>query len=373
MEHLMTVSDPRVVGRTDHKLIDILILTVCAVLSGCSQWTEIREYGLNKRKWLKSFLELPNGIPSHDTMARVFALLDPDAFQKAFYQWVQAVNQLLPREIISIDGKSLNGALREAGRSRSAIGIVSAWASETGVVLAQKKTEFKKEEGEKRATEALLDFLSVRGCIVTLDANGATTRITQKITEKGGDFVIGLKRNQKRLMAYAKIGFEKFSDKIDEYTTQEKGHGRQEKRVYQLLPIGELEISVNKAFGKTKAKWNTLKSFGRVISERTIGSKTQIETRYFFTSLQGEVREFARAARGHWGVENGLHWRMDVQFREDDCRTRVGHAAENLALVRRMTLNMLKKDIGTKGSINIKRLRCGFKDDYAFQILTGRV
>jgi predicted transposase YbfD/YdcC len=375
IEHLTIVRDPRVVNRSEHRLIDILVITILAVLCGCDDWVEIEEYGIHKEVWLKEFLELPSGIPSHDTFGRVFALLDPEKFHEAFYEWVKEVNTLLPREIISIDGKFLRGALREAGRARSAIGIVSAWASEAGVVLAQRKTELKKEEGEKRATEELLKFLDVRGCIVTLDANGATTKITEKIVEKGGDYVIGLKANQKALMTCAESLFKEVSSPTEEFTTKEKRHGRVEKRTYQLLKVEDCEFANTYSWEKRKEKWTTLKSFGRVITERKIHATAIAthEVRYYFTNLKTDVTEFANAVRSHWKVENNLHWVMDVAFREDHCRARIGHSAENLSLIRRMTLNLLKKDTRAKKSIKVKRLGCSLKDEYAFQVLTGRV
>ena len=373
MECLSRVPDPRVVGRTDHKLIDILVMTVLAVMCGCNDWVEIVVFAREKKSWLESFLELPAGIPSHDTFARVFALLDPQMFQQAFFDWVQQINQLVPREVVAIDGKFLKNALRENGRPRSAIGLVSAWASEAGVCLAQKKTELKKEQGEKRATEELLRFLHLRGCIVTLDANGATTRITQEITAKGANYVVALKSNQKGLLKYAHKAFEKHESQAEQFMTEEKNRGRYEKRTYQLLPIEGLELSISQAWPRIKKKWSSLRSFGRVLSERRVGQQVETEIRYYFSDLEAEVSEFSRAARSHWRIENNLHWVMDVAFREDHCRSRIGHSAENLALVRRMTLNMLKKDSQAQQSIKVKRLRCSLKEDYALKILTGRV
>lgn len=374
---LSRVPDPRVVGRTHHRLIDILVITVLAVLCGCDDWVEIEEYGLEKQDWLGTFLELPSGIPSHDTLGRVFALLDPHSFHEAFLEWVEQINELLPREVVSIDGKFLRGSLRQAGRPRSAMGLVSAWASEAGVCLGQRKTELKKEQGEKRATEELLNYLNLQNCIVTLDANGATTRICQKITEKKADYVIALKANQKHLLGHARRAFEKYPDQFEQYLTEEKNRGRYEKRTYQFLPLEGLELSVTRAWERRKKKWGSLTSFGRVLTERRTGPKLQniqTEERYYLSSLAGgSVAEFAHAVRSHWRVENSLHYIMDVAFREDHCRAREGHAAENLALVRRMTLNMLKKDTQTKKSIKVKRLRCSLREEYAFQILTGRV
>jgi predicted transposase YbfD/YdcC len=372
MESFLIVVDPRIDRRLKHELVDVLVLAVCGILSGCNQWTEIEDYANEKVDFFKTILNLKNGIPSHDTFGRIFSILDPESFQNAFFEWAAGLREKMGCEIINIDGKFLNGSMRESGRSRSAIALVSAWASEAGVFLGQTKSELKKEEGEKRATEELLDLLYLKGCIVTLDANGATPRITEKIVNKGADYLIGLKLNQKALLNFAKRIFEENLQKPD-FSTEEKGHGRIEVREYWQANLdGKGCQKLSELYRALRRKWPTLKSFVKVTSSRTIRERTKTETRYYFSSASGDTEALARAVRSHWAVENNLHWILDVVFKEDESRVRMKHAAENFGLLRRMTLNILKHFQDPKGrklSINRKRNHCNWNDSYLLKTL----
>ena len=370
MECLTVVPDPRINRTKKHNLIDILVITICGVLSGCEEWVEIEDYGLEKLEWLGQFLELPNGIPSHDTFGRVFSLLSPEAFQKAFLEWLRNFKEVFEREAISIDGKFLRGALREKGKETSAILVVSAWAQRAGLCLGQEKTELKKDEGEKRATESLLEELYLKGCIVTLDAMGASPRITAKIIEKEGDYVVGLKSNQRVLLRFANSAFAKSSSAS--YRTENNGHGRKEVREYWQIDLLKFDFgSMSKGWKNLQKKWPHLKSFVKVTANKSDGINTTEETRYFFTSMESNLEEAAQVIRGHWAVENTLHWSLDVTFREDHSRVRIGHAAENLALVRRMALNILKHQEPQK-SIKRKRRKCGWDNRYLLEALISQ-
>lgn len=373
MEYFSSIPDPRVDRTKKHKLIDILVITVCAVLSDCNEWTEIEEYGQEKEDWLKSFLDLPNGIPSHDTFGRVFSLLCPQAFQFAFSEWLESIKKTLGREIVSIDGKALRGSRRERGEPISSLRMVSAWAHHAGVCLGLSKSELKKEEGEPRAAERLIEKLYLKGCIVTIDAAGATQRITSKTIEKGGDYLIGLKKNQRVLLKFAHFAFET-SNNLAVYRTQDHGHGREEVREYSQVNLENFDFKfMSKGWARLQLMWPDLKSFVRVKATRKIGEKVSEETRFYMSSLSENVEESAHAVRSHWGVENSLHWTLDVVFREDDSRIRIGHAAENLSLVRRMALNMLKHyDTGTKRSIKRKRKKCGWDNNYLLAALLNQ-
>jgi predicted transposase YbfD/YdcC len=376
--HLEKITDPRVNRTKDHKLINILVISVMAALCGADNWVEIADWGMENQDWLDELLGLDNGIPSHDTFGRVFAVINPEEFQNAFREWAQIISSKFKgRKIIAIDGKFLRGALKEAGNSRSAIIMVNAWASDSGLSMAQLTCKLKKGEGEKIVMEKMIDCLDVRGDIVTLDAGGATTTIFDKIVSKGGDVIIGLKDNQKSLHRLAKDLFDCEKNKllIEQYVTEEKGHGRIEKRTVELLSIDQCETSgMDQVLQKQKEKWKNLKGIGRVTCEKLNIStnKESVETRYFICSFGTDAKEFGNAVRTHWGIENNLHWQLDVSFREDHVQARVGHAAENFAVVRQMCLNMLKNNKTENRSIRRKRLLCGWRKEYLLEIIFGQ-
>lgn len=373
IDHFSEVEDPRLDRTKKHNVIDIISITVMATISGMQNWIEIVDWAETNEEWLKTFLELPSKIPSHDTFGRVFSLINPESFQEAFKSWVESMRINFPeREIIAIDGKFLNGSIINSN-TRSSLTIVSAWACKSGLSLGQLSSRLKKEEGEKRTMEKLIDQIDVRGNIITIDANGATTNIIGKISQKGGDCVVGLKDNQRRakILAANLFAHEKSQEHKKIVVTKDHGHGRDETRTYELLKLDSLKIiGLQAAVKKFNTKWPSIISFGRVVSERKTAKETTKFERFFLTTLSDE-HEFSESVRSHWKVENSLHWQLDVTFREDHCRVRIGHAAENLAIIRRLALNLLKKDLSQKKSIRRKQLLCNWNKNYLLQVTMG--
>ena len=358
------MPDPRIDRNKDHQLLDIFVVTLCAVLTGAEHWTEIEQFGKVKLEWLRKFIPLENGIPSHDTFGRVFSRIDPEAFAERFLAWVRAACGTVGKGLVAIDGKTLRRSC-DAADDKAAIHMVSAWAAENRLVLAQVKTDEK--SNEITAIPELLKLLDLGGCIVTIDAMGCQKKIARQITKAGGDYVLGLKGNQTKL----KDDVERFFAcaerddyallESDTHRTVEKDHGRIETREYRIVAEDSFE---------TKGEWGGLKAVGMARSERIVKGKTTNETRYFICSRMMPGEAFARAVRGHWGIENSLHWVLDVAFREDECRIRKDHAPENLALVRHMALNLLRQEkavckLGVKG----KRHRCAIDEDYMETVL----
>lgn len=377
IDHFEKIEDPRLNRTRKHNVIDIIAITVMATVSGMKNWIDIVDWGKANEEWLRKLLELPNGIPSHDTFGRVFSLIKPEPFQSAFKEWVESIDlNFHARETIAIDGKILKGSVRKKSDNidkKSTLLIVSAWACKSGLSLGQLSSRMGKDEGEKKTMEKLLDQIDVNGNIITIDAAGATPNIVKKIAKKGGDCVIGLKDNQPTARALAENLFknENSKEKIKEFNQAGKGHGRIENRKYELLVLSSLNIAeLNPAIAKFNKKLPSILSFGRVTSEIKKGTVTTIYERFFLTSLTNEM-EFAESAREHWNVENTLHWQLDVTFREDDCRVRMGYAADNLGLIRRLALSLLKKETISKKSIRRKQNACNWDKDYLLQILQG--
>lgn len=367
LEHFKTLDDPRAEHLLEHQLLDIIGLTICAVICGADSWVDIETYGKAKQAWLSEFLELPNGIPSHDTIARVFAALNPTALQECFLSWVKAIAHLSEGEIIAIDGKTLRQSY-DTGRNKGAIHMVSAWASQNRLVLGQVKVDEK--SNEITAIPQLLAVLDLEGCIVTIDAMGAQKAIAQQIIEGGGDYVLSLKGNQGNLHQDVQQLFEwvrqmEFKDIAHEFhQTIDGGHGRIEIRRHWLL--GEVEHLIDAQL------WSGLKRVGLVEAERRVpGQVPTLEQRYYLVSLDGNVERFAQSVRSHWGIENQLHWVLDVAFNEDDSRIRKDHAPENMALIRHIALNLLRQDTVAKVGIKAKRLKAGWDNDYLAHILSA--
>lgn len=365
LEHFQDLKDPRVENLLRHKLIDIIGLTICAVICGADTWADIEEYGKAKEKWLKRFLELPNGIPSHDTIARLFAALNPETLQECFLSWVKAVAQLNEGEIIPIDGKTVRHSY-DQGKKKGAIHMVSAWASQNRLVLGQVKVNEK--SNEITAIPQLLKVLEIKGCIVTIDAMGAQKEIAKQIIEQGGDYVLSLKGNQSNIHKDVEQLFEwgrktKFRDIPHEFhRTVDGGHGRIEIRHYWLLDGVEHLIDAQ--------LWSGLKRVGMVESERRLpGKKPSLERRYYLVSLDGGVERFAQSVRSHWGIENQLHWVLDVAFNEDASRIRKDHAPENFALIRHIAVNLLRQESSAKVGFKAKRLKAGWDNRYLSKIL----
>ena len=364
LTHFEALEDPRTSYLIEHPLIDIIALTICAIICGAETWEEIEAYGQSKHDWLKTFLGLPNGIPSHDTISRVFALLEPVQLQECFVSWVKSIAELSLGEIVSIDGKSARHSY-DKGKGKGAIHMVSAWASENQLVLGQVKVADK--SNEITAIPKLLNILDVQECIVTIDAMGAQKEIAKQIIDQGADYVLSLKGNQGTLHEDVEQLFDwahktEFKDiEHEAYQTIDKGHGRLEIRRYWLLDnVEHLENA---------QQWQGLKRVGMIESERQIkGKPTTQERRYYLSSLDGDIERFADATRGHWGIENKLHWSLDVVFHEDNSRIRNGHAPENMTVMRKIALNLLAKE-SSKGSKKAKRLKAGWDNDFLIQVL----
>ena len=356
LEHFQVIEDPRVVGRCDHKLIDIITIAICAVISGADAWQHVRNYGVAKEDWLRTFLELPNGIPSHYTFNRVFRFIDPVKFQECFLSWIRSDG-----EIIAIDGKTARRSYDSASE-KPAIHMISAWAKENHMVVGQLKVDDK--SNEITAIPKLLEILDVNGCIVTIDAMGCQKEIAQKIVDEGGDYALALKENQGTLHDDVKLYFdnlEKCKAEYDHYRVTEKGHGRMETREYLITSDVE--------WLDPEGKWKNLSGIGMVRSERLVNGQRSAEIRYYITSRMLDAKKFGEVVRSHWGIENSLHWVLDVAFREDESRVRKDNAPENLSVLRRIALNLLKKDKTKKTGIAGKRHIAGWDNAYLEKIL----
>lgn len=359
------MPDPRVTGRCDHKLIDIIIVAICAVLSGAETWGEVELFDEEREGWLKQFLELPNGVPSHDTFRRVFSLLDARMFQERFIGWVEQTFQVKREQVIAIDGKSVRGSQRQG---KGCLHLVSAWATAEGVALGQRKVEA--GENEIVAIPDLLADLYLKGSIVTIDAIGCQTEIAAQIIAQRADYVLALKTNQPKLHQdvvdwFAWAQERDFRDVEHTYAqTVNKGHGRIEiRQCWVLSDSRALEV-----LGHHEG-WRKLTSLVMVQRERRHGDRSQTETVYFISSLPPDADRLLRAVRHHWRIENTLHWVLDVIFHEDDARLRIGHGAENFAILRRMVLNLLRRH-PAKLSLKRKRFKAALDTDFLFELLT---
>lgn len=363
VECFSDVPDPRVVGRTDHHLLDILVLTICAVLCGADDWEAVEMWGNAKLAWLRQYIPLKNGIPSHDTIGRVFAALDSAAFQDCFIRWVATICGSLAGQVVAIDGKTMRGS-HHRRLGRKAIHMVSAFASASGITLGQLKTEEK--SNEIAAIPELLAMLDVKGSIVTIDSMGCQTDIAATIVEQEADYVLALKGNHGKLHEQVGDFFdiaERYDYKaldVQPHATCEKDHGRIESRRVMALSSEYLE---------GVSAWTGLKTMIMVESIREIGEKRFSERRFYLSSLSPDSKHIGDAIRAHWGIENRLHWCLDVTFKEDACRTRTGHAAENFNIIRKITMNLLRQDTSMKRSIAKKRLYAALHDEYLATVL----
>ncbi len=373
VEQFKSITDPRVNRTKDHDLIDILVIAVCALLCAAESFNDMEDFGKAKENWFRSFLRLRNGIPSHDTFNRVFAAMDPKEFLDCFLRWTQSLRQAVAQEIVALDGKALRRALN---RDESPKYVVSAWAESNNLVLGQLKVDEK--SNEITAVPELLRVLELAGCIVTVDAMGCQKKIAREIIEADADYVLALKGNQETVHAEVKSFLDatleekqkkrpegalipRAAANLQQLETVEKDHGRLETRRY--YQSAELDWFVD------RAKWEGLRSAGMVEAVREVDGKTTIERRYYLSSLSLDIATFARAVRGHWGVENKLHWVMDVCFREDQSRARTGYAAENLATLRRLALNLLKRERTKKRGIRGKQLNASWDHAYLLKLL----
>src|ERR687894_3264524 len=360
--------DPRATRRCDHQLIDILVIAAIAVIACAESWEDIELYGRSKQAWLKSSLALPNGIPSHDTFRRVFMLIDPDAFQACFARWAQSLTGKVEREVVAIDGKTV----RRSGSRRHDHGplhLVSAWASDQGLVLGQREVDGK--SNEITAVPELLDTLHLDGCIVTLDAMGCQKEIAARIRAKGADYLLGLKANHGRAFEAVREHFERTcfgrgSGGRPVFDAFDEGHGRLVRRRVFVSPAAkDLEPLCG---------WPDLSAVLAVETIRGVNGahKVEAEIRYLLTSCDDDPAVPVQAIRRHWSVENALHWVLDLTFREDDSRVRDRTAARNLALLRKIALNLIARDRRSRASLRGRRKRAAWNDDYMLQIIAGR-
>ena len=361
LDYFADVTDPRVERTKLHKLEDILAIAICATICGAQGWYEMAFFGQCKQQWLETFLELPNGIPSDDTFRRVISALKPDEFEACFQRWTKALSNN-HSDIIAIDGKTLRRS-HDNANDNSAIHIVSAWACENKMVFGQVATDEK--SNEITAIPKLLEMLVLDGSVVTIDAMGCQKKIAEKIIDNNGDYIFSLKGNHGTLHEEIKLFMDDAianSGSHDYSCDTDAGHGRVE--------IRNVWYSENVRWIQELKQWPGLSSLVAVESQRIIGDKVSTERRYFISSLSGiDAETIGRMIRSHWGIENKLHWGLDVSFGEDDCRIRKGFGAENVSRLRRIALNLLKQEETAKCGIKAKRNKAGWDEKYLQKLL----
>jgi predicted transposase YbfD/YdcC len=368
LAHFQALTDPRVSPATRHQLLDIVAIALCAVICGADTWVEVAAFGRAKREWLATFLALPHGIPSHDTFGRVFAALDPKQFEAGFRSWVVAVGDLSAGTVVAVDGKTLRRS-HDHAQGKEALMLVSAWAEANRLLLGQMAAA---GANEMPAIPALLEQLASGGCVVTVDAIGCQTAIAAQIVAQEADYVLALKDNQTTLHEAVAFLFAAGQDDgfagihHQTHRTIEKNHGRIEMR--QVWTVDDPEFI---AYLDPHGAWPHLRSVAMVVAERRIGAVVSRQQRYYLTSLPGDAATVGAAVRGHWGIENRLHWVLDIAFREDESRVRQGHADQNLAILRRMALTLLRQEPTAKMGTKAKRLKAGWDQAYLLQILAG--
>ena len=367
VEHFSALEDPRCAGKVDHRLIDILVIAVCAVIACAESWDDIALYGRNKVGWLRSFLTLANGIPSHDTFRRVFMLIDPDAFEACFSAWAQSFAEAFDREVVAIDGKTLRRSFGR-GRAQGPLHLVSAWASEQGLSLGQREVDGK--SNEIAAIPALLETLSLKNCIVTLDAMGCQKAIAGQILDRGADYLLVLKANHNKAFLAVKECceqhcFARSATGKPVFDVFDDSHGRLvRRRVFVCPQAASLEALL---------AWPGLRTVLAVETIRGVtgSGKVEAEIRYFLSSCRDDPIVLVQAIRRHWTIENGLHWVLDVTFREDDSRVRDRTAARNLAVLRKIAVNLIGRDRTSRISIRARRKQAAWNDDYMLTLLAG--
>ena len=359
------IEDTRQPWKIKYNLVEVIVMTIVAVTAGAEHWNEIAMYCKSKEDIFrkKYHLILENGVPTDDTFQRIFAIIQPEQLEKCFVNWVKSVNDISENEIVSIDGKTICGSRDD---NYSVIHMISAWANKTGIVLGRMRVDEK--SNEIPAVPQLLDFIDVQNCTITSDAMSCQKKTVQKIREKNCDYAICLKGNQETIYDDVRFYFESAEKEpefyaLDKTETHDKGHGRIEKRQYFL------ETKVD--WLEDREAWSGLNAVGMVKSARIVNGAKSIENRYFITSLT-DVTQFAEAVRTHWGIENSLHWCLDVNFDEDRCRVRKDNSGENLAVIRHIALNLYKSYQVVKLSMKAKRFRCSFDDDFLYNVIFNK-
>lgn len=366
VDHFSPLNDPRIERNKKHQLIDIIVLSVCAVCSGANGWEAIEEFGHEKREWLRQFIPLEKGVPSHDCINYVMARLSPTGFRECFMNWTRAVMETCSGEIIALDGKTARGS-RDRKNDRNPLHMVSAWACQQRLVLGQEAIDDK--SNEITAIPKLLKLLELKGCIVTIDAMGCQRAIAQQIIEQKGDYVLGLKGNQSHLHEAVEDFFtvarrEHFKGVDYDYVEEvEKDHGRLETRRYWISP--------NLMTLPRSASWEGLNSIGMVERECLQGDSHSIERRYFINSIKAEASLFAKAVREHWGVENPLHWRLDVVMGDDACRIKKDKGATIMTSIRHLCMNLFECE-SSKMSLAKKKRKAAWSDDFRTKVIFPR-
>ena len=367
LEYFADLPDPRIERCKEHALLDIVAIAILATICGAEHFTEMEEFGRAKQAWLKSFLKLPHGIPTHDTFARVFARLKPAAFRERFIDWVQAINTVTAGEVIAVDGKTARRSHDKSGGIK-ALHLVSAWATRNRLTLGQVKVDEK--SNEITAVPELLNLLEIKGCLVTVDALNTQKEIARAIREQEADYVLALKDNHPKLQAevagiFVAVRQAKTHDPaLRPVETIETGHGRTETRRCWSVEAPDWLTGYE--------QWCDLHSLILVEATREVKDQQTTETRYYLSSLAPDAPRAAAAVRAHWGIENSLHWSLDVSFGEDDSRVRVGHAPENLALVRKITHNLFQHETTLKRGLKTKRLKAGWDESYLLKVLNAK-
>jgi len=358
MRAFRALPDPRRKNHNTrlHAFLDIIMIAILAVICGADSWEDIEQFGNDKEAWLRSFLSLENGIPSHDTFARVFSIIKPDVFNMLFTEWVESMGGHVPHEVIAVDGKSVRRSYMKGNRP---LHIVSAFATARGVVLGQKTVDAK--TNEITVLPDLLEMLNITGCIVTTDALSTQVWSTEKIKENGADFILAVKGNQRRLFADIKGAFAVPRDSLEYARSKDRGHDRTEARECWTLR--------DTAVIRDRVRWHHVKTLVCMKETRTIAQKTSVFTRYYISSVSKGAKTHLRTIRSHWGIENSLHYVLDIAFREDSSRARAGHAGSNLALVRKIALNLLTQEKTSRRSVAGKRLKAGWSEKYLLKVV----
>jgi predicted transposase YbfD/YdcC len=351
-----------------YDFLDIVVIAVCGVLCGADDWVAVADFGQAQVGWFRQFLSLPNGVPSHDTFWRVFRLLDPEQFQACFVDWMRAISRVTSGEVIAIDGKQLRRSY-DRQDNRAAIHMVSAWATHNGLTLGQRKVDAK--SNEITAIPKLLEVLDIAGCVVTIDAMGCQVHIAQAIRAREADYLLALKENQANLYADVALLFDDLVESgytaydYDEERTVDKDHGRIEVRKAWTIADPDLIRPLRGA-----DRWPQLTTLVKIQTERYLPDGYSLEVRYFISSLDASASRMLSMARTHWQIENSFHWVLDIAFREDECRIRKGHGAQNFAVLRHFALNALKRDKSAQIGIKNKRLRAAWNQDYRLKLLS---